>query len=70
MTVAIPFIDFNQHHPISDSPAFFIHPCNTPEALSVLANGVELVPEDYLILWLGLIGSAVSLHIPSKLLAE
>ncbi|KEF52017.1 uncharacterized protein A1O9_12007, partial [Exophiala aquamarina CBS 119918] len=56
------------HHPVSDLPAFFIHPCNTPEALSVLADGAALIPEDYLILWLGLIGSAVGLHIPSQFL--
>ncbi|KAK4937827.1 hypothetical protein LTR10_021630 [Elasticomyces elasticus] len=56
-------------HPVSDQPAFFIHPCNTPEALSALRPGANLTPEGYLILWLGLIGSSVGLHIPSELLA-
>ncbi|KAK5448109.1 hypothetical protein LTS15_009133 [Exophiala xenobiotica] len=55
------------HHPISDQPAYFIHPCNTPEALSVLKANASITPEDYLVLWLGLIGSSVGLHIPSKL---
>ncbi|KAK7885749.1 hypothetical protein LTR67_010101 [Exophiala xenobiotica] len=57
------------HHPISDQPAYFIHPCNTPEALSVLKpnDRKSFTPEDYLVLWLGLIGSSVGLHIPSKL---
>lgn len=56
-----------QHHPISDQPAYFIHPCNTPEALSVLKPNKRFTPEDYLVLCLGLIGSSVGLHIPSKL---
>ncbi|KAK5286857.1 hypothetical protein LTR43_009736 [Exophiala xenobiotica] len=57
------------YHPISDQPAYFIHPCNTPEALSVLKPNdcKSFTPEDYLVLWLGLIGSSVGLHIPSKL---
>ncbi|KIW72144.1 hypothetical protein PV04_00363 [Phialophora macrospora] len=57
------------HHPVSDLPSFFLHPCNTQDALSVLKPDKTLAPEDYLILWLGLIGSAVGLHIPSKLLS-
>ncbi|KAI1621681.1 hypothetical protein EDD37DRAFT_653037 [Exophiala viscosa] len=57
------------HHPISDQPAYFIHPCNTPEALSALRPTTSLNPEGYLILWLGLIGSSVGLHVPSRLLA-
>ncbi|EXJ78529.1 hypothetical protein A1O1_08930 [Capronia coronata CBS 617.96] len=55
------------HHPVSDHPAFFVHPCNTHEALSALCTDKSLTPERYLILWLGLIGSSVGLHIPSKL---
>lgn len=47
---------------------FFVHPCNTPEALSHLNTGIPLNPEDYLFLWLGLMGSSVGLYVPSKLL--
>ncbi|EXJ65246.1 hypothetical protein A1O7_01587 [Cladophialophora yegresii CBS 114405] len=57
------------HHPVSDLPSFFLHPCNTQDALSVLEPSGTLTPEEYLSLWLGLIGSAVGLHIPSKLLS-
>ncbi|OAP61812.1 hypothetical protein AYL99_04015 [Fonsecaea erecta] len=57
------------HHPVSDLPAFFLHPCNTQGALSAF-KPKSLTPEEYLILWLGLIGSAVGLHIPSKLLSS
>ncbi|OQU94748.1 Autophagocytosi associated protein, active-site domain-containing protein [Cladophialophora immunda] len=56
------------HHPVSDRPAFFLHPCNTQGALSAL-KPMSLSPEEYLILWLGLIGSAVGLHVPSKLMS-
>ncbi|EXJ81349.1 hypothetical protein A1O3_07639, partial [Capronia epimyces CBS 606.96] len=55
------------HHPISDRPTFFIHPCNTQEALSVLRSDHALTPEGYLILWLGLVGTSVGLHVPSKI---
>ncbi|KAJ9605213.1 hypothetical protein H2200_010603 [Cladophialophora chaetospira] len=61
--------DLMQYHPISDLPSFFLHPCNTQDALSVLTKEQHLTPEEYLILWLGLIGSPVGLHIPSKLLS-
>lgn len=59
-----------QHHPISDQPAYFIHPCNTPEALSVLKPERALTPEDYLLLWLGLVGTSVGLYVPSALFAD
>ncbi|KAL2402841.1 hypothetical protein ABEF93_005185 [Exophiala dermatitidis] len=55
------------HHPVWDRPAFFIHPCNTHEALSVLRSDTPLTPETYLVLWIGLVGSAVGLHVPSRL---
>ncbi|KIW20793.1 hypothetical protein PV08_01371 [Exophiala spinifera] len=58
------------HHPISDQPAYFIHPCNTPEALSVLKPERALSPEDYLLLWLGLIGTSVGLYVPSALFGK
>src|ERR1700741_3248924 len=59
----------SQYHPISDLPSFFLHPCNTQDALSNLKPSESLTPEEYLILWLGLIGSAVGLHLPSKLVS-
>lgn len=62
--------DFGQHHPISELPAFFIHPCQTPEALSSLGANNTFQPVEYLILWLGLIGSSVGLFMPSKLVNQ
>ncbi|KAL2438757.1 hypothetical protein ABEF95_013690 [Exophiala dermatitidis] len=55
------------HHPVWDRPAFFIHPCDTHEALSVVRSNTSLNPETYLVLWIGLVGSAVGLHVPSRL---
>ena len=57
-----------QHHPISDLPSFFIHPCNTHEALLAVDNGQKLSAEGYLILWIGVMGSSVGLHMPAKLM--
>ena len=59
-----------QHHPISDLPAFFIHPCATADALQEVAVRKDVGPEEYLLLWLGLVGTGVNLHVPSKLLLE
>jgi len=58
------------HHPVSDRPTYFVHPCNTTNALRDIAGSNEPTIETYLILWLGLVGNCVSLHIPSELLAH
>ncbi|KAL9112386.1 MAG: hypothetical protein Q9227_003228 [Pyrenula ochraceoflavens] len=57
-----------QNHPVTDFPAFFIHPCNTADALRELGSDGIHSPEHYLLLWLGLVGPCVGLHVPSKLL--
>ncbi|PGH34417.1 hypothetical protein GX50_02785 [[Emmonsia] crescens] len=58
------------HHPLSDLPVYFVHPCNTPDALRDVAGNKEVVvtTETYLLLWLGLVGNCVGLHVPSELL--
>ncbi|KKZ64820.1 hypothetical protein EMCG_09267 [[Emmonsia] crescens] len=58
------------HHPLSDLPVCFVHPCNTPDALRDVAGNREVVvtTETYLLLWLGLVGNCVGLHVPSELL--
>ncbi|PGH10816.1 hypothetical protein AJ80_07367 [Polytolypa hystricis UAMH7299] len=58
------------HHPISNFPAYFVHPCNTPDALRAVAGRSEPTAETYLFLWLGLVGNGVSLHVPSELLTN
>ncbi|KAA8576581.1 hypothetical protein EYC84_006682 [Monilinia fructicola] len=42
-------------HPITDVPAFFIHPCQTKEAM----ENFDCPANEYLMLWLGLVGGCV-----------
>lgn len=62
--------DFEQYHPVTGMPSYFVHPCNTHQALQALNSGQLLTPEAYLILWLGIVGAAVGLHVPSCLVAS
>ncbi|KAL3470668.1 hypothetical protein BJX99DRAFT_239051 [Aspergillus californicus] len=57
------------YHPVSGIPAFFVHPCNTADAMRDIASGHSLSPEAYLIIWLGLVGNCVRLQLPSELFA-
>ncbi|RMZ80735.1 hypothetical protein DV738_g2607, partial [Chaetothyriales sp. CBS 135597] len=58
------------YHPVTDMPAFFIHPCNTHSAMRAVDDGERLSQEDYLLIWLGLTGSSIGLHVPSHLLTH
>jgi ubiquitin-like-conjugating enzyme ATG10 len=51
-----------QNHPITGTPAFFVHPCQTADAMRSLEFSNRGI--DYLIAWIGLIGSSVGLHVP------
>ncbi|KAJ5894400.1 Atg10p [Penicillium taxi] len=57
------------YHPISGTPAFFIHPCNTAEAMAQIA-GQNVTPGLYLLLWLGLVGHCVNLHVPREMITD
>ncbi|KAL4940804.1 hypothetical protein BDV06DRAFT_14203 [Aspergillus oleicola] len=57
------------YHPVSGTPAFFVHPCNTAEAMKDIASGGSVSLDAYLIMWLGLVGSCVRLQLPSELFA-
>jgi len=50
-------------HPITDVPAFFIHPCQTGEAMKCF----DCVIKDYLVIWIGLVGACVGLWIPPEM---
>jgi ubiquitin-like-conjugating enzyme ATG10 len=65
-------------HPVTGVPAYFVHPCRTQEALSLMldndnsdidqCNGAK-----YLLLWFGVIGASVGLNVPigvAKLFAD
>jgi hypothetical protein len=53
-----------QENPITHRPSFFLHPCNTAEAMLNLACGLNITRRNYLQAWLGLVGPAVAFHLP------
>ncbi|KAK5796785.1 hypothetical protein VI817_006069 [Penicillium citrinum] len=55
------------YHPESGAPAFFVHPCNTADAMGKIADARTVTPETYLLIWLGLVGQCVSLNVPHEL---
>ncbi|KAL4737473.1 hypothetical protein BDV11DRAFT_206746 [Aspergillus similis] len=55
------------YHPIFETPAFFVHPCNTADAMRDIASEHDISPEAYLIIWLGLVGNSVGLQLSSEL---
>lgn len=60
---------FVQYHPDSGAPAFFVHPCNTADAMAHIADAQSVTPGSYLLIWLGLVGHCVNLHVPRELFA-
>ena len=56
---------FSQHHPVTDRPVFFIHPCRTAEVMeaSVGESGC-VTAEEYLMIWIGALGKSVGLKVP------
>ncbi|KAJ5670250.1 Atg10p [Penicillium maclennaniae] len=58
------------YHPQSGAPAFFVHPCNTADAMAQIADARSVTPGTYLIIWLGLVGHCVNLHVPRELVAS
>lgn len=60
-------IEIAQNHPLNDFPSFFVHPCYTTEAMRELLGTQVKSPIEYLMIWLGLVGSCVGLHMPKDL---
>ena len=54
-------------HPITSTPAYFIHPCRTAEAMEAVTEGFKTTPEIYLLRWIGMIGQSIGLNVPSEL---
>lgn len=46
---------------------FFVHPCNTADAMKQIAGHQRVTPELYLMLWLGLVGNRLGLNLPREL---
>ncbi|KKA26125.1 hypothetical protein TD95_004831 [Thielaviopsis punctulata] len=53
------------HHPITGVPTFFIHPCLLGDAMNGFAE--KCTRENYLMLWLGLVGGCVGLWVPKEM---
>ncbi|KAL1844298.1 hypothetical protein VTJ49DRAFT_2355 [Mycothermus thermophilus] len=51
------------HHPVTGIPTFFVHPCLLGEAM----EGFDCSKEDYLMVWLGLVGGCVGLWVPAEM---
>lgn len=58
-------------HPLLGTPAFFVHPCRTQDAMAPLIENAEESSGHqravrYLMLWLGMIGANVGLSVPTS----
>lgn len=60
------------HHPLTDVPCFWVHPCNSAEAMRKILGGMkgEVSPVEYLMLWIGLVGIAVGLSLPKEIVRQ
>lgn len=56
-------LTMQQPHPLTDIPSFFIHPCQTSEALREFCCPLK----DYILLWLGIVGGCVGLRVPLEM---
>ena len=54
-------------HPVSGTPAYFVHPCRTSEAMDAVIVDSAVQPKEYLMMWLGLVGPSVGLDVPLEL---
>lgn len=61
-----------QNHPLTDIPCFWVHPCNSAEAMRDILGGIkgEVSPVAYVMLWIGLVGSAVGLSLPKEMISK
>ncbi|RQM06992.1 hypothetical protein DH86_00000123, partial [Scytalidium sp. 3C] len=50
-------------HPITDLPAFFIHPCQTKEAMELFNCSLS----EYIMVWLGIVGGCIGLWVPPEM---
>lgn len=57
-------------HPITNSPVFFIHPCQTANVMEASVGKKSVTAEQYLLMWIGAMGKSVGLNIPLALVKE
>lgn len=46
---------------------FFVHPCNTADAIGSIVEERKIEAVEYLLVWIGLVGSCVDLCVTSEL---
>lgn len=54
-------------HLMTGSPAYFVHPCRTAEAMGPVVSRGGLKPEEYLLAWIGMVGASVGLNVPAAM---
>jgi ubiquitin-like-conjugating enzyme ATG10 len=57
-----------QDHPATNKPVFFIHPCRTAEVIEASVSGRNIDAHDYLLMWIGALGTCVGLNVPLRLM--
>ncbi|KAF2876490.1 hypothetical protein BDV95DRAFT_560838 [Massariosphaeria phaeospora] len=57
-------------HPATNSPVFFIHPCQTAAVLEASVGAKDITPIEYLMLFIGAIGSYVGLIVPLRIVQD
>lgn len=54
-------------HPFSGTLAYFVHPCQTAQAMADSLGKKAATPEEYLMVWMGMIGGSVGLNVPVEM---
>ncbi len=57
-------------HPFSNRPVFFVHPCQTAEAMEASVAEKNITAEEYLMIWIGALGKCVGLEVPLVLVRK
>jgi ubiquitin-like-conjugating enzyme ATG10 len=57
-------------HPVTGVPSFFVHPCQTLAAMTSLQISRSGEPDNYLLGWIGIIGAAVGLSVPVRMVSR
>ena len=67
----IGLIKQHKNHPINGIPCFWVHPCNTAEAMKDMLKGIEreVSPAEYLMIWFGIVGASVGLSLPIEMVS-
>lgn len=57
-------------HPVGNRPVFFVHPCRTAEVMEAIAGQTQILPVEYLLMWIGAMGKCVGLNVPLEVGVE